>query len=79
MNEDAAHKVARIIVGVCARYPGCVLLFERLRKITVKGASKSRRTNRKQANQLRGTINQNARGFYPKPRAALGKGPQPLR
>src|SRR5260370_27311044 len=61
MNEDAAHKVARIIVGVCARYPGCVLLFERLRKITVKGASKSRRTNRKQANQLRGTINQNAR------------------
>jgi transposase len=26
MNEDAAHKVARSIVSVCARYPGCVLL-----------------------------------------------------
>jgi IS605 OrfB family transposase len=61
MNEDAAHKVARIIVGVCARYPGSVLLFERLRKIRAKGGSKSRRTNRKQANQLRGTINQKAR------------------
>jgi len=61
MNEDAAHKVARSIANVCARYPGCVLLFERLRKIRAKGASKSRRTNRKQANQLRGTINQQAR------------------
>lgn len=61
MNEDAAHKVARIIVSVCARYPGCVLLFERLRKIRAKGASKSRRTNRKQANQLRGKITQQAR------------------
>jgi putative transposase len=61
MNEDAAHKVARSIAKVCARYPGCVLLFERLRKITAKGASKSRRMNRKQANQLRGTINQKAR------------------
>ncbi len=61
MNEDAAHKVARIIASVCARYPGCVLLFERLRKIKAKGGGKSRRMNRKQANQLRGKINQKAR------------------
>ncbi len=61
MNEDAAHRVARIIATVCARYPGCVLLFERLRKIKSKGGSKSRRMNRKQANQLRGKINQYAR------------------
>ncbi len=58
MNEDAAHKVARAIVTVCTKYPGCVLLFERLRKIQAKGSSKSRRMNRKQANQLRGKINQ---------------------
>jgi putative transposase len=57
MNEDAAHKVARLIANVCARYPGCVLLFERLRKIKPKSASKSRRMNRRQANQLRGKIN----------------------
>ena len=61
MNEDAAHKVAHSIANVCARYPGCVLLFERLRKIRATGASKSRRMNRKQANQLRGKINQKAR------------------
>jgi len=61
MNEDAAHKVARSIANVCARYPGCVLLFERLRKIKAKAGSKSRRMNRKQANQLRGQINQKAR------------------
>ena len=62
MNEDAAHKAARIIASVCARYPGSVLLFERLRKIHhAKGGSKSRRMNRKQANQLRGKINQKAR------------------
>ena len=61
MNEDAAHKVARWIAEVCARYPGCVLLFERLRKIKHRGGSKSRRMNRKQANQLRGKINQYAR------------------
>jgi transposase len=61
MNEDAAHKVARIIASVCARYPGCVLLFECLRKIRAKGGSKSRRMNRKQANQLRGKINLKAR------------------
>jgi IS605 OrfB family transposase len=61
MNTDAAHQVARRIADVCAKYPGCVLLFERLRKIKAKGGSKSRRMNRKQANQLRGKINQRAR------------------
>jgi Putative transposase DNA-binding domain len=61
LNEDAAHKVARSIANVCASYPGCVLLFERLRKIRAKGGSKSRRMNRKRANQLRGKINQYAR------------------
>jgi transposase len=61
MNEGATHKVARGIAKVCAKYPGCVLLFERLRKIKATGASKSRRMNRKQANQLRGKINQKAR------------------
>jgi putative transposase len=58
MNRDVAHKTARTIAQVCARYPGCVLIFERLRKIKPKGGSKSRRLNRKQANQLRGQINQ---------------------
>ena len=58
MNEDAAHKVARQIASVCARYPGCVLLFERLRKIKPGPGSKSRRMNRRQANQLRGKITQ---------------------
>ena len=61
MNEDAAHNVSRSIANVCARYPGCVLLFERLRKIKPKGASKSRRMNRRQANQLRGKINRYAK------------------
>ncbi|HKF35999.1 MAG TPA: hypothetical protein VKB35_03785 [Ktedonobacteraceae bacterium] len=61
MNEDAAHQVARKIAEVCARYPGRILLFERLRKIRPKGGSKSRRMNRRQANQLRGKINQYAR------------------
>jgi putative transposase len=61
MNEDAARKAACSIARVCAQYPGCVLLFERLRKIKPKGASKSRRMNRKQANQLRGKINRYAR------------------
>jgi len=55
-NEDAAHKVAHRIAGICAKYPGCILVFERLRKIKPKGASKSRRMNRRQANQLRGKI-----------------------
>ncbi len=57
MNIDAAHKTAHAITRVCAKYPGCVLLFERLRTIKAKEASKSRRLNRKQANQLRGQIN----------------------
>jgi putative transposase len=60
-NTDAAHKTARAIVEVCERYPGCVLLFERLRTIKPKGGSKSRRRNRKQANQLKGKINQLAK------------------
>jgi putative transposase len=61
MNEYAAHCVARRIANVCAKYPGCVLVFERLRKIRRATGSKSRRMNRKQANQLRGKINQYAR------------------
>jgi IS605 OrfB family transposase len=61
MNSDAAHKTARAIARVCAKYPRCVLVFERLRKIKARGESKSRRLNRKQANQLRGQINQLAR------------------
>ncbi len=61
MNEDAARKVACSLARVCAQYPGCVLLFERLRKIKAKAGSKSRRMNRRQANQLRGKINQYAR------------------
>jgi transposase len=60
-NTDAAHKTARAIARVCAKYSGCVLLFERLRKITPKGGCKSHRLNRKQANQLRGQINRLAR------------------
>ena len=61
MNADAATQVAHRIAAVCAKYPGCVLLFERLRKIKPQGASKSRRMNRRQANQVRGTMNQTAR------------------
>jgi len=60
-NTDVAHKTARAIVQVCEQYPGCVLLFERLRVIKAKGGSKSRRLNRKQANQLKGKINQLAK------------------
>jgi putative transposase len=60
-NQDAAHKVARQIAEICARYPGCILLFERLRKIKPGKGSKSRRMNRRRANQLRGKINQHAR------------------
>ncbi len=58
MNEEAAHQVAARIVAICARYPGCVLLFERLRKIKQGSASKSKRMNRRQSNHLRGKINQ---------------------
>ncbi len=61
MNDAAAHRVARSIANVCAKYPGCILVFERLRKIGPKGGSKSHRMNRKQANHLRGKINQRAR------------------
>ena len=60
-NSDAAHRVARRIAQVCANYPGCILLFERLRKIKAKGGSKSARMNRKRANQLRGKINRHAK------------------
>ena len=60
-NRDAAHKTARAIATVCAKYPGCVLVFERLRKIVPKGGSKSHRLNRKQANHVRGQINQLSR------------------
>jgi putative transposase len=60
-NGDCAHKTARAIVEVCEKYPGGVLVFERLRKIRPSGGSKSRRLNRKQANQLKGKINQLAK------------------
>lgn len=60
-NRDSAHKAARAIVEVCERYPGCVLVFERLRVIKPKGGSKSKKLNRKQANQLKGKINQLAK------------------
>jgi hypothetical protein len=45
MNADVAQVVARRIASVCANYPGCVLVFERLRKIKAKGGSKSARLN----------------------------------
>jgi Putative transposase DNA-binding domain len=61
LNEDAAHKVARIIATVCARYAGCLLLFERLRAIKPGPGSKSRRMNRRRANQLRGKIREHAK------------------
>ena len=61
MNEDAAHKVARMIANVCAKYPGSVLLFERLRTIKRGGGSKSRRMNRRRSNQLCGKIKQYAK------------------
>jgi putative transposase len=60
-NQDAAHKVTRLIAEVCASYSGCILLFERLRKIKPGKGSTSRRMNRKRANQLRGKINELAR------------------
>jgi putative transposase len=61
LNADAAHKVARRIAQVCANYPGCILLFERLRTIKPSKGSTSRRMNRRRANQLRGKINQQAK------------------
>ncbi len=60
-NADCAQKTARAIAEVCEKYPGCVLVFERLRKIKQSNGSKSRRLNRKQANQLKGKINQLAK------------------
>ncbi len=60
-NRAEAHRVSRAIVEICEQYPGCVLLFERLRVIKPKGGSKSKRRNRKQANQLKGQINQLAK------------------
>jgi len=61
MNVYYAHMASKRIVDVCEEirkdHPGAeiVILFERLRKIKPKG-SKSRRLNRKQANQLKGKI-----------------------
>ena len=48
-------------LGLRASIPGCILLFERLRKIKRGGGSTSRRMNRRQSNQLRGKINQYAK------------------
>jgi len=61
LNEDAAHQVARQIAEVCAKYAGCILLFERLRKIKPGPGSKSARMNRRRANQLRGKIREHAK------------------
>jgi putative transposase len=61
LNEDAAHKVARRIAQVCVKYPGCILLFERLRTIKPGPGSKSRRMNRRRANHLRGQIRAHAK------------------
>lgn len=56
-NLDFARRAAAVIAEVCRGCPGCVLIFERLRKIRPKkGESKSRRLNRKLANQLKGLI-----------------------
>lgn len=55
-NEDFAHKAARAISDVCSLYPGSVLIFENLRKMRSGGESKSRRLNRKLANQIRGLV-----------------------
>jgi transposase len=60
-NEDAAYKVAHQIATICAKYPGCILPVTRLRKIRSAGGSKSRRMNRRQANQLRGKLNRYAK------------------
>jgi putative transposase len=60
-NQDRAHKVAHAIAQICRAYPGCVLLFERLRKIKPGKGSKSHRLNRKLANQIRGLIREYAR------------------
>jgi transposase len=57
MNLDAARKVARQIADIAVGYPGAILLFEARRRIKAKkGESKSRRWNRRRANELRGVI-----------------------
>jgi putative transposase len=56
MNQNMTYQVAAVIAEVCRSHPGCVLLFERLRKIKVGKASTSHRLNRKLANQIRGRI-----------------------
>src|SRR5260370_4821680 len=56
-HGDCAHKTARAIVEVCEKYPGCVLVFERLRKINASGSITSRMLNRKEAHQQTGKIN----------------------
>ncbi len=55
-NQEFAHQVSRTIAEICAAYPGSILLFERLRTIQSKGEGKTRRLNRKLANQIRGLI-----------------------
>ncbi len=45
MNDTVAHQVAAKIVSICEQYPGCVLLFERLRKMKPGAMSQSRRLN----------------------------------
>jgi putative transposase len=55
-NRDFARKAAHVIADTCAKYPGSILLFERLRKIKSHRGGKSRRLNRKLANQIRGLI-----------------------
>src|SRR5260370_12359617 len=54
LNEDAAHKGARQITQVCARYPGCMLLFERLRKINPRASITSMPIHPRPPNPLRG-------------------------
>jgi putative transposase len=60
-NQDMAHKVAHAIAEICRAYPGCVLVFERLRKIKPGTGSRSHRLNRRLANQIRGLIRDYAR------------------
>ena len=55
-NLDFAHKVSKKIAGICAKYPGSVLIFERLGRSECGKGGKVKRINRKQAYQLRGLI-----------------------
>lgn len=61
MNLDFAHKVSRKIADICAKYPGCVLIFEREGRSGHSAGGRVRRINRKQANQLRGKIRELSR------------------